>query len=270
MKSGILVLLLALSMSFIAYERAFAQTESCRICVDEAFYEQGDTIIISGKVDAVLQNTPMIIQIFFNNNLVDVAQIEIAQDGSFTHTIRADGVYFKNSGNYTVKGTYGVSSNTYETSFEYHTRESATAINDIYEVKAGDSGTFDVQYTIRGGTVRNMFIDPAMLALVVQIDARTDGTLLLDLGRQWIDAKKQDGTDDTYIIQIDGVQVPYQESSVSADSRRITIQFLAGDSDIEIIGTHVIPEFGPIAVIVLVVAIASVILVTSKRTILRF
>jgi predicted secreted protein with PEFG-CTERM motif len=90
----------------------------------------------------------------------------------------------------------------------------------------------------------------------------------LDLGREWIDAKKSDGTDDTYIILIDGLEVPYQETA-SDKSRILTIQFQEGDSDIEIIGTKVIPEFGPIAVIILMSAIASAIII-SKRTSLQF
>jgi predicted secreted protein with PEFG-CTERM motif len=74
-------------------------------------------------------------------------------------------------------------------------------------------------------------------------------------------------TDDTYIIFIDGLEVQYQETS-DADSRILTIQFQEGDSDIEIIGTQVIPEFGPIVMIILVVAIASVI-ISTKKTILQ-
>lgn len=265
---GLLVFLFGISLMLSS--QAFAQVQDCRICVAKKFYEQGETVVISGKVDAVLEKTPIIIQIFYGSNLAEVAQVEVAQDGTFTHTVVADGIYFKNSGNYTVKGTYGISSNAYETSFEFHTSDAASAITEIFEVKAGDSGTFDVPYTIRGGTVTNMFVDPDMLALVVQIESNTDGTILLDLGRQWIDAKKQDGTDDTYIVQIDGVQVPYQESSVDADSRIVTIQFLDGDSDIEIIGTHVVPEFGPVVMIVLVASIVSVIFATARRGIPRF
>lgn len=258
-----------LCTALVVSQQAAAQTPECKLCVGKQFYEQGETVVISGKVDAVLEKTPIIIQIFHGTNLVEIAQVDVAQDGSFTHTVIADGVYFKNDGVYTVKTTYGISGNVYEASFEYQTKASSTGTTQIFEVKAGDSGTFDVPYTIRGGTVKNMFVDPDMFALIVQLQTDNDGTITLDLGRNWIDAKKPDGTtDDTYIIQIDGVQVPYQETA-DADSRIITIQFLDGDSDIEIIGTKVIPEFGAVAALVLVAAITITIIVSAKRNHLR-
>jgi predicted secreted protein with PEFG-CTERM motif len=264
-----IVLLFVTSMLLVFTQQAFAQSPDCRICVAEKFYEQGETVVILGRVDAVLPNTDLLIQVYSNNNRVHIAQVTVAQDGSFTYSFPADGPYFKSDGKYTVQASYGPSGNIYETSFEFQTKGSASAITQIFEVRAGDSGTFDVPYTIRGGTVKNMFIDPAMLALVIQIQSDNDGTLILDLGRKWIDAKKPDGTDDTYIIQIDGVQIPYQESSASPNSRIITIQFLEGDSDIEIIGTYVIPEFGTIATLVLVVSIVSAIFLSAKKGISR-
>lgn len=264
-----LILIFVSSILFVFAQHAFAQSPDCRICVAEKFYEQGDTVVILGRVDAVLPDTDLLIQVYNNNNRVHIAQVTVAQDGSFTYTFPADGPYFKADGNYTVQASYGPSGNIYETSFQFQTKNTASAITQIFEVRAGDSGTFDVPYTIRGGTVKNMFVDPAMLALVIQIQADNDGTIILDLGRNWIDAKKPDGTDDTYIIQIDGVQVPYQESSVSPDSRIITIQFLEGDSDIEIIGTYVIPEFGTIAMLVLVVSIVSMMFLSAKRGMLK-
>ena len=46
--------------------------------------------------------------------------------------------------------------------------------------------------------------------------------------------------------------------------RAINIPIKNGDSKIEIIGTHVVPEFGTIAMIVLAVAIVSIIAVSAK------
>jgi len=260
-----LVFLLVLSIA-VSYNIAGAQ-ECQQLCVSKQFYEQGDTVVISGKVDDIIEKTPIIIQIFFGNNLVEIAQVDVAQDGSFTHIVIADGIYFQNNGKYTVKTTYGPTGNVYEASFDYQTKESAGSTTEIFEVKAGSSGTFDVPYTIKGGTLENIVVDPEILGLIVTIQADSDGSLLLDLRREWVDAKKSDGTDDTYIIFIDGLEVQYQETS-DADSRILTIQFQEGDSDIEIIGTQVIPEFGPIVMIILVAAIASVI-VSTKKTILQ-
>jgi len=60
--------------------------------------------------------------------------------------------------------------------------------------------------------------------------------------------------------------VDYEETSiVGADSRIISINFEQGDSDIEIIGTYVIPEFGAIVMIVLTVGIMMTVLVARNK-----
>jgi predicted secreted protein with PEFG-CTERM motif len=241
-----------------------AYAEDCKLCIAKEFYKQGDAIVISGKIGAVLEKTPIIIQIFYGTNIVDIAQVEVSQDGSYTHTIIADGIYWKSDGKYTVKATYGVSGNVYEANFDFQTRAKANVTTQTFEVKAGDSGTFDVPYTIRGGTIKDIVVDPQILGFVVTIQADGDGELTLDLGRKWIDAKTSVGDDDSFIIYIDSSEVQFQESA-NADSRIVTLQFQEGDSDIEIIGTQVIPEFGPIAVIVLVLAIALTILISTKK-----
>ena len=258
-----LAVLFVIAMASAFFSSAHAQV--CKeLCIASPFYEQGDAVVISGKFDAVLASTPLIVQVFRDSNRVHIAQVEVSQDGSYTYTLIADGPYFKTDGKYTVQVSYGVSGNVYEAAFDFQTSESATSTSKISVVDAGDQGTFDVPYTIRGGTIKSMLVDPDILGMIVTIQADKDGSLTLDLGRKWIDAKKSDGTDDTYIILIDGLEVPYQESSIGPDSRILTIQFQEGDSDIEIIGTYVVPEFGSVVLAVLVVAIFSVIVATRK------
>jgi len=77
--------------------------------------------------------------------------------------------------------------------------------------------------------------------------------------------KKTDKSDDDFIILIDGMEVNYDESITNENTRTITIQFEQGDSDIEIIGTFIIPEFGTIASLILAVSIISVIILSAKK-----
>lgn len=265
MNQHIVIFLLIVSV-VVSYN--FAEAQECQqVCVAKQFYEEGDTIIVSGKVDAVLEKTPIIIQIFRNQTLVTISQEEVAKDGTYTAIFIAEGIYWQKDGTYTVKATYGPSG-VYEVNFDFKTKATAGTTSEIFEVSAGSSGTFDVPYTINGGTVKNIVVDQTILGLIVQIEAQSDGSIILDLGREWVDAKKIDGTDDSYIIFIDGLEVPYQETA-NPNSRLLTIPFQEGDSDIEIIGTQVVPEFGPIAMIVLVVAISSVLVVSAKKNLLQ-
>ncbi len=271
--ASLLILFLIISSISIQHNTATAAEECERVCVSKPFYEEGEAVVISGKVEAFLPNTPLLLQVFREANRVHIAQVEVAQDGTFTYSLIADGPYFQKDGKYTVQASYGVTGNVFETSFDYQTTISGTNPTQIFDVKADGIGTFDVPYTIKGGTIKNIIVDPAILGLIVTIQADSDGSLTLDLGREWIDAKKgpdgKTGDDDTYIIYIDGLEVPYQESAIKPESRLITIQFQEGDSDIEIIGTYVVPEFGPIAIAILIVSITAVMILSKKQTILR-
>ncbi|MEK6907973.1 MAG: PEFG-CTERM sorting domain-containing protein, partial [Thermoproteota archaeon] len=126
-------------------------------------------------------------------------------------------------------------------------------------------GTFDVEYSIEGGTVKDMLVDEEIFALIVIIESTDDGSISLEIPRYALDAKKQDETDDIFIIIIDGIEAPYQETITDSNSRVITINFEQGDSDIEIIGTTIIPEFGTIAMMVLAIGIITTIFVTKNK-----
>ncbi len=259
-----IIALIVISFFSIAFLSAFAQTEELiSIKTSEKSYEDGDTIVISGNVTAIILDTPITLQIFYENNLVDIGQIIVAQDGSYSFTLKAAGDNWKRDGTYTIRANY--SGKTIETTIEFFSKQSLIETTNIFEVDAGAYGTFDVDYTIRGGSVKNMLIDSEIFALIVIIDSESDGSITLVLPRISIDAKKSDNTDDTFLIFIDGAEVRPEETSTTQTSRILKIDFEEGDSDIEIIGTFVVPEFGSITILILFLAIISAIFVSSKK-----
>ncbi|MBA4717935.1 MAG: PEFG-CTERM sorting domain-containing protein [Nitrosopumilus sp.] len=242
---------------------AFAQTSLLSIQTDDNHYDEGDTIVISGIVNTVIGETPVIIQIIHDAAYAHLAQLQVAQDGSFTETVLAEGALWKKSGEYIVKASY--QNEIVQTTFSYTPESGSIETTSSFEVDAGSSGTFDVEYTIKGGTVKDMIVDSDIFAIIVQIDATDEGAITLDLPREFIGAEKQDGKDDTFIILIDGIEVAYQESLVHQNSRAITINFEEGDSDIEIIGTYVIPEFGTMVMMILIVGIMAIIVASRNK-----
>ncbi|MDF2422280.1 MAG: PEFG-CTERM sorting domain-containing protein [Nitrosopumilus sp.] len=256
-----LALLLAISTGTV-----FAEGFSVLVETDDNNYDEGDTIVISGEVSTPLPGVNVVIQIFREGTMVAIAQKPIAQDGTFSHTILAEGPLWKKSGTYSVRASYEVGGIIIsETEFTYSSKSEVSETTTNFEVDAGSSGTFDVKYTIKGGTVKNMVVDSKTFAIIVQIDATDEGEITLDLPREFIGAEKQDGKDDTFIILIDGIEVESYEPAVHSESRVITINFEQGDSDIEIIGTYVIPEFGTIAMMVLIVGIMATVLATRNK-----
>ena len=248
---------------------SFAQTApNITTTTNRPSYTIGDTIVISGAVKAVVQGTPLTIQILdSNNNLVQIAQIDVSQDGKYADTLQAIGPLWKASGTYTVKVQYG-STVTAQTTFTF--TSTSTPTSNYFIVKDPSSQqTFSVNYTINGGIVKGMTIDPQSISLIVSLNSTSDGSITLLIPRSLIDAKTSNGQDDAFIILIDGAEVKPQGEETNNNFRTLTIQFLQGEQDVEIIGTQIVPEFGPIAALVLAIAIISIIAVSAK-TGLRF
>lgn len=263
------ILLIIVSISFFTLP-AFAQS-LLTMNVSEEVYFEGDVIVISGSVGTIIQDTPVVFQIIHlgqneEESIVQIAQINVAKDGTFSHTIKAEGPQWRSEGEYVVRGFYGVD-NIADVYFSFFKKEQD--VSRIFEVEKPDqSGTFDIEYLIRGGNVTNMIVDQEFFELIVLIEPSSDGAITLELPRTAIDAKKSDGTDDVFIVLIDGVEVPYTEQN-DVDARTVTIEFEETDSDIEIIGTFVIPEFGTITSLILAIATISVIIISSNKKLIR-
>ena len=236
---------------------------------DKTSYIAGDKIVVSGQVKAVVPGTPLAIEILDpNNNVLHVDQIDVSADGKYTYIVLAQGPLWKATGTYTVKVQYGQPNVTAQATFTFQATVPPT--RSVFAVKDPNSQqTFGVNYTISGGTVKDMTIDAQSLSLIVSVNSTNDGGITLQIPRTLIDAKTNSGQDDAFIILIDGAEVKPQSESSTGDYRILTIQFLQGDQDIEIIGTQIVPEFGPIAALVLAIAIVSIIAVSAK-TGLRF
>jgi len=256
------VLSIVIAALFFTTMTAFGQGQLIFVETSQNSYEEGDKIVVSGNVTSIIVGAEVSITMFHEGNLVDIAQIGVAQDGNFATTFNSAGPLWKKDGTYIVRALYGTT--TIETSFEFFTKGTLEETIDSFEVDAGSYGTFDIDYTVRGATVKEMIVDSEIFALIVLLKTDDDGTITLELPRESIDAKKTDGLDDKYIVLIDGAEVPYREVSTNADSRTITIEFEEGDSDIEIIGTFVVPEFGNIVMIILFIGIFSTILLSTR------
>jgi len=96
-------------------------------------------------------------------------------------------------------------------------------------------------YDIRGGTVIDFEIDPETTSLIIALDARARGELIITLPRNLIDAKI--GFEDSdFDIFVAGLKlISYDETATSFD-RTITIPLKRGNSEIIITGTHVFSQ----------------------------
>ena len=252
-------------------------------------YNQGDTIVINGQIKNISNDTAVTVRIVNSlKNMVSIAQFVPGSDGSFSTKVLATGPLWTQAGTYTVIAQYGPATNA-SASFSYSGGNGQSIINvatnGTYSLQTS-MGTFNIPYTIQGGTIQNMQILGQQTTLAITINTSSNGSLSVSLPRALIDAKAlppvstgpnststtkvnpAEMPDQSFIVQDGGQNVQFTEVK-NTNTRTLGIPFHKGDTTIDVVGTVSIPEFGPIAALVLAIAIISIIAVSAK-TGLRF
>ena len=234
---ALLVIFGILVLSEPVFAHRVLANSSVTVTTDKPFYIFGDAIVISGTVKTVVPGSTLTISILDPySNQIQTAQVAVASDGSYTNTIGISSSMWKSGGVYTVLVQYGSTIPT-QTTFSY--MATTAPINDAFPIQIPGHQTFDVPYTISGGSVVDMYVNPSNFMLVVSIQSTNYGSITLSLPRSLIDSKANDGTDDLFGILVDGVQVQPHQEQVTASERTLTIQFLQGIKSIQIIGTSI-------------------------------
>jgi len=268
---------------------AFGQNESIILNIDKTSYLEGETISISGEIENMIASNQISLIIQSpNGNLVALDQMTIGSDKQFSTEIKLGGKLMKQEGTYTIKVQYGEQSIT--TSFEFggvidvpENELAETIVEDTVEDTVEDivmedsvivdsivtATTLTIQdstdlilYEITNAEITNVIPDLENVSLLINIKTTDDGSITLTIPKSVLDAKITDGDGEFYVL-VDNEEVYFEEITTSTD-RTLTIEFLAGSEQIEIIGTFVIPEFGTIAAMILAVAIISIITISAK------
>jgi hypothetical protein len=115
-----------------------------------------------------------------------------------------------------------------------------------------------IPFSINGATVSSSSIDKNFNAIVIKLSNSDEGTLNIKPSTDIIKGIS--------MILVDG----QEWDDVTITGNDVTVTFPAGTETIEVIGTYVIPEFGPIAVLILVMSIAGIVFMTGKYKALGF
>ena len=143
----------------------------------------------------------------------------------------------------------------------------AVQVNFSNSLKLSESDHV-LSYDLIGANLNNILPQPESNSLMILIDSMDDGSLSIALPRDVIDAKSANGLDASFFILVDGEEALFEET-ISETERIISVNFPAGTEKVEIIGTFVIPEFGTIAMMILVVSIVSLIVLSSKSALIN-
>ena len=139
--------------------------------------------------------------------------------------------------------------------------------NSTTNLKSG-SKMYPLNYRITGSgnKLNSVSLEKDSSTLLLNISSPSHGTLIIELPRNIIDSKRQ-GTnhDQNYVVFEDSQYVPVTQLKNNTQSRTLAIDFDKGSLQIEVAGTHAVPEFGAIiSAVILAIAIVGIIVATTK------
>ncbi len=246
--------------------------EPLSVTLSKDVYNKGDMVVVFGTVPVVFEDIPdLTIQILFEEQVVEIAQIKVAEDGTYAKDFNTNAEKWAHDGQYTAKVYY--TEEMFNTSYFQFFQNVVTETSSIFPINIPNAGTFDLQYTSSGFDIKDAELNQDRYSILIELTENSGGNLVLKLPRESFDSKTGDDTDEIFIVLVSKdnqsdnfIEVQITEIETTSDFRIISIQIEEDEKFIEIIGTYVIPEFGSIAIIILLIAITSAIVISKNKS----
>jgi predicted secreted protein with PEFG-CTERM motif len=239
------------------------------VFTDKAVYDHNSSIMVSGHVRNPYPGQHLTLRVSDSSgNIVQVSQLTLDNNGDFGTKLTTASPLWTKSGVYTVFAQYGNQQGISNKVKFTILGGGATSCDPTQLAAKLNDEVYCIPYSINGGTVLSGTLSVASKTLTVNIQANDDGQITLNIPRSVLDSKNGNN-DQSFVVLVDGEEKDTATETTTADTRTVTIPFTVGTEQIEIIGTWIVPEFGPIAALILAIAIISIIAVSAK-TGLRF
>jgi len=226
---------------------------------DSDTYDHSSVISIDGIVSNANRGSDVTFVVSGPMGIVQVDQVTVNNHGSFSTTINTANAMMKYDGEYKIKAIYGtqdVNHVVYVNLVGGDEAGSMAGHEEHHEEDVLDLAN-EVDYSINGGSVDGVTANTNGNSLVIAIhDAEDGGELTITLPSDVITPFN----DGTFFVLVNDEE----SDDATQDGNTITVPFDADATTVEIIGTHVVPEFGTIAAIILAVAITSIIVLSAK------
>jgi predicted secreted protein with PEFG-CTERM motif len=139
-------------------------------------------------------------------------------------------------------------------------------------IKVNDTD-FTIPYTITGGNITLIQADTDAKTIDVSVQSPSGGNLTITLPTKFINAYESPSLEPEYlqgtsneahfVVMSKNHDIHYTEVDTS-ENRTMIIPFGLGATTVEIKGTYMVPEFGSLTSVILIVAVISVI-ITSRN-----
>jgi len=245
------------------------------VWTDSPVYDHHSTIKVNGYLKP--QNTVApIIAVVTNpiGNVVTIEQFISEGDGNFSFELNTESPLWTQNGEYVLKVQSGADTRQFKTKFTLVSSLNGTVdkcTSDKISL-ANNGRVYCIPFTITNGVLTSVkgTLNSNTNTMTLDMKGHDITSVTLDIPRYIFDAKSQSDTDSVFTIMSNGNIIQYQEMGSDSISRHIQFDYPnTGKATFEIIGTHVIPEFGSIALLILIGSIMSI-LVISRSVSNRF
>ena len=256
-------------LPFFAGEVFAQENQSLTITTEKESYSAGEPIQIVGLVESKVTDFKVTLRVFNPvNNLITIDELDVNDDGTFHGEIPTSiGGLWEKDGTYTIIANY-YASEVATIQFEYGVMISAGVQDVVPEFSVTEDEDYlqstmledyELGYELTGAKIIRITPDTEMKSLIFEIETYSDGELRITLPKDVIDTDEEG-----FFILVDGIETNHEAVS-NLENWSFVIPFSYGSEEIEIIGTFVIPEFGTIAVLVLVTSIAVIVMISAKN-----
>lgn len=233
-------LIIFLVLSSLIVDTVFGTSPSrlIKATTDKRVYSNAEPITISGQVDqSLLDRSGYVMNIIIrypNGEDFKSDHIVVNLDGSFSYS-------FEMISDVTGYYTFFLSFPDHGIGYDF------IFISGPYELTMGDQ-IYHINYHLDTGMINSISVNEKEKSLTILTDSISQ--LTLELPRALIDSVE--GEEDTsFIVLIDGKQADFEQIQSSKQTRALFIDLpcgpgygnLCGKSEIQIVGTRVVPEF---------------------------
>jgi predicted secreted protein with PEFG-CTERM motif len=238
------------------------------VWTDSHTYDHFSTITATGYLKP--QNTVAPILVVVTNpigNIVTIQQISPDVDGNFSFKLNTESPLWSKNGEYILKVQSGAETRQFKTNFTLVpslTGSVDKCTSDKISVLANNGQIYCIPYTISDGIISTTKgkLNSDTKTITLDIKGQDIGSITLDIPRYILDSKSPVGGDSSFVVMANGKMIEYQELESNSNSRKIKLDYQIGNKVLfEIVGTHIIPEFGSVALLILIVSITSILIV---------
>lgn len=241
------------------------------VWTDSQVYDHYSTIHVNGYLKPENNVAPILVVVTNPvGNIVTVQQLSADVNGDFSFELNTESPLWTQNGDYILKVQSGAETRQFKTKFTLVSSLAGSVdscTSEKISVLANNGRIYCIPFEISDGFVTSAKgkLNSDTKTITLDIKGQNIKSITLDIPRYILDSKSDTGTDSTFTVISNGKIVDYQELEGDSDSRQIKLNHsINGKSTFEIVGTHIIPEFGSVALLILIGSIMSILIISKS------